>query len=304
MRDKVFRIIYSSIPEPGRRNLVEAYINALERELDRARERAITDDLTGLDHRNSFDVALKRMISRSLRIQSSPTLGKKPKSILTCITRGWEYPICCVMTDIDHFKKVNDTYGHQTGDAALRFFAKFLQTELSETDAVGRFGGEEFILGLEGASHEGAWKKLDEMRRKIKTQTVTNDLSLKFSSGICSSEHVPEIIFLYSKKLLSTVRDHIKGNNVSKQVSDIAKKLKKSPKTVDKMLRNIIETGNEFIDKGFKGTLSDVVTHYRSDFACFLFEHRADLALYQAKQTGRDKVCVWTPKGIVDKISG
>ena len=300
MREKVFSIIYSSIPEPGRRNLVEAYINALERELDRARERAITDDLTGLDNRKAFDVALKRMISRSLRIQSSPSLEKKPKSILTCITKGWEYPICCVMTDIDHFKNVNDTYGHQAGDAALRFFAKFLQNELSETDTVGRFGGEEFILGLEGASHKGAWKKLDEMRRKIKTKTVTDNISLRFSAGICSSEQVPEIIFMFSKKLLAMVRDHVKGVNVSKQISETAKKLKKSPKTVNKWLQNISTMGNEYIEKGFKGSLLDILTHNRSDFACFLFEHRADLALYHAKQTGRDKVCVWTSTGIVD----
>ena len=302
MRDKVLGIIRTSIPEPGRRNLVVAYINALERELDRAREKAITDDLTGIDNRRAFEIALKRMISRSLQIQVSASLHGKAKSIFTCITKGWEYPVSCVMTDIDHFKEVNDTFGHQTGDAALRFFSLYLAGKLTDTDALGRFGGEEFIVGLEGYNHIKAFDLIDNVRKGIQGRPVTEDLVIKFSAGISSSEHNPEIVMLYSKKIVTALLDYLKGKSIAKPLSEISRRLRKKEDQIEHWFSTIQEMGNEFIDKGCKCEMQDLLTHKRSDFACYIFEHRADLALYRAKETGRDKVCVWTPDGIIETI--
>ena len=293
-------IIRTSIPEPGRRNLVVAYINALERELDRAREKAITDELTGIDNRRAFEIALKRMISRSLKIQVSPTFGDKVKSIFTCITKGWDYPISCVMTDIDHFKKVNDTYGHQTGDAALRFFAQFFHTNLTDTDTVGRFGGEEFIIGLEDVNSVNTYNQINELREAIKKNPVNENVTLKFSAGISSSEHNPEIVLLYSKKIMGTFQDYLNNKPIAQPLLDIAKRLHRKPEVIEQWFINLREAGQEFITRGFKGDILELVTRLRSDFACFIFEQRADQALYRAKQTGRDKVCVWTPEGIVE----
>jgi len=302
MRNKVFRIIRASIPEPGRRNLVEAYINSLERAMEKANEKAITDSLTGIDNRRAFEIALKRMISRSLKIQAKSSAESKPQSILSCITKGWEYPVSCVMTDIDHFKEVNDTYGHQTGDMALRFFADYLKSQLTEMEAVGRFGGEEFILAFEGAPQKNAFLKVNEMRKEIQEMVVTNNLKLKFSAGICSSEHSPEIVLLFNKTILSVLKDYMKRKSVSKQMADIAKRLKTGNEKVETWFYNIKESGKEYISKAKISSLQEMLNHKRTDFCGYLMEQRADIALYRAKKTGRNKVCIWTPDGIIDQV--
>lgn len=68
------------------------------------------------------------------------------------------------MLDIDHFKQVNDTYGHATGDQILRSLARMLQQRLRRTDAIGRYGGEEFAIILPDTTGEAALKVLDEIR--------------------------------------------------------------------------------------------------------------------------------------------
>jgi diguanylate cyclase (GGDEF)-like protein len=68
--------------------------------------------------------------------------------------RGW--PLAIIFVDLDHFKKINDTYGHPAGDLVLKSTAKLLQTSVRDTDFVGRYGGEEFVVILPGTSREGA----------------------------------------------------------------------------------------------------------------------------------------------------
>ena len=86
---------------------------------------AIVDQLTGVMNRRGFLDAALRAISQARRAGTSLTL---------------------VMADLDHFKRINDTYGHATGDRALKRFATHLQSELRQADLVGRIGGEEFAL--------------------------------------------------------------------------------------------------------------------------------------------------------------
>lgn len=304
MRDNVYRIIRTAIPEPGRRNLVEAYINSLERELEKTREKSITDELTGVDNRRSFEVALKRMITRALRIQTTATKkDTKPKSIISCITNGWDYPLSCIMADIDHFKNVNDTYGHQTGDIALKFFAEYIRSSLSETDAMGRFGGEEFIIGLEGVSYFDAFNKLSQMRESVKTKKVADQVTLKFSAGISSAEFNPEIALIYNKTILSALRRYIDGKKDAKEIKNIAKRLDSDSDQVATWFENIRTAANDFLAGTKIKSMEDMFVSHRGDFCRFLFIQRADQALYRAKETGRDKVCIWTPDGIIDDIN-
>jgi len=77
--------------------------------------------------------------------------------------------------DIDHFKKVNDTYGHQAGDATLRMIADTLKNTMRETDVVGRYGGEEFVILLEDANSEGLAIVGERLRAKIAETDVSFD---------------------------------------------------------------------------------------------------------------------------------
>jgi diguanylate cyclase (GGDEF)-like protein len=84
-------------------------------------------------------------------------------------------PLSCVMCDIDKFKSVNDTYGHQAGDAVLRQFAKILQGEAREIDRIGRYGGEEFLLLLPGTVLDAAVTFADRVRKAVEEHTFTFD---------------------------------------------------------------------------------------------------------------------------------
>ena len=72
-------------------------------------------------------------------------------------------PVSVVMVDIDYFKKVNDTYGHPVGDQVIRSLAWLLKQRLRKTDIIGRYGGEEFLVGLVGRRHSRPCKIMDKI---------------------------------------------------------------------------------------------------------------------------------------------
>ncbi len=78
--------------------------------------------------------------------------------------RGMRVPLCLALIDLDNFKALNDTHGHAAGDAVLRRFARHLKRELRPLDAVGRIGGEEFMVVLPNAGLEGALAVLARLR--------------------------------------------------------------------------------------------------------------------------------------------
>lgn len=96
-------------------------------------------------------------------------------------------PLCFAMIDIDHFKKVNDTYGHPMGDRVIKSLALFLKQRLRKTDYVGRYGGEEFAIVLPDTRGDDAIKVLDDIRQRfseISYPAHPADLSCTFSCGI------------------------------------------------------------------------------------------------------------------------
>lgn len=131
-----------------------------------------TDRLTQLNNRGFWEECLVREYTRYQRYQTSSSL---------------------VMFDIDHFKKVNDTYGHQAGDEVIRSVSKCLRDNLRKTDIAGRYGGEEFgvILGNTGAGD--ALVFCERMRKEIEAMTVTHEgVDIRFTISLGISEIRPD----------------------------------------------------------------------------------------------------------------
>ncbi|WP_158219825.1 GGDEF domain-containing protein [Ideonella sp. A 288] len=121
-------------------------VHALERAQAELRHVASTDNLTGLQNRGSFTDTLGRDMARAAR------------------TGG---PLVLMMLDLDHFKHVNDEHGHPVGDALLQGIAGVLRGTLRDVDPVGRWGGEEFIVGLDACSLDDACEAAERVRRAI-----------------------------------------------------------------------------------------------------------------------------------------
>jgi two-component system cell cycle response regulator len=111
---------------------------------------ARTDALTGIDNRRRLEERLEETFVHSVRLNE---------------------PFACVMCDLDMFKSVNDTHGHQAGDEVLRQFAQILSDHAREMDRVGRYGGEEFMLILPGATLESAVTYAERMRKAVEGRT-------------------------------------------------------------------------------------------------------------------------------------
>ncbi|WP_162820867.1 GGDEF domain-containing protein [Microvirga calopogonii] len=95
--------------------------------------------------------------------------------------------LCVALIDIDHFKAVNDTYGHDAGDAVLRRFAQGCRERLREQDLLGRMGGEEFLLVLPGVRLNDAVRIVDAVRAGFPGDSLTDHLSemrFTFSAGV------------------------------------------------------------------------------------------------------------------------
>ena len=115
------------------------------------RNESIRDPLTGLFNRRYLEETLQREIRRSVRSEQS--LG-------------------VLMLDLDYFKKFNDTYGHDAGDAVLRETATFLSKSVRAEDVVCRFGGEEFVIILPVADLHATQARGEKIRSKLRELTV------------------------------------------------------------------------------------------------------------------------------------
>lgn len=128
-----------------------AQIEDLNRSLH---EQAIRDPLTGLFNRRYFEVTMEREAARLAR-ESGTT--------------------CLVAVDLDHFKRINDTHGHAAGDAVLRHVGRVLRSSVRASDIPCRFGGEEFVVALLGASLELGAARAESIRRALEQAPIDAD---------------------------------------------------------------------------------------------------------------------------------
>ena len=134
-------------------NASSGEVSRLKEDLEHMRREATTDALTGIANRKLFDSELRR--AAMIAMEEGETL-------------------CLLIIDIDHFKKFNDTYGHQIGDHVLKLLADTLTATIKGRDVAARYGGEEFSVILPNTSMENAIKVAEQIRHRISTRKLRN----------------------------------------------------------------------------------------------------------------------------------
>ncbi len=159
-------------------------IAELEQEIERLRQQLTTDELTQILSRKGLMELLKPLVSEVIFQLHHPERRKN------VIIRA----LSLIFIDIDHFKQVNDTYGHQAGDLVLKAVTKILRAGVREMDVVGRYGGEELIVGLVGASSKDAQASAEQLRKKIaETPIKFRDQIIKITASFGVATLSPDL---------------------------------------------------------------------------------------------------------------
>jgi diguanylate cyclase (GGDEF)-like protein len=165
-----FWLVFSSVALSIVGSFVLGYI-VIMRMVQRLEHLSQHDALTGLLNRRAIEQLLDREAQRLLRFNE---------------------PFTVLLIDIDHFKRINDRYGHAAGDVVLREVAIRLQAQAREVDRVARYGGEEFCVLLPHTVHEGAWQAAERLREAVCHHPIVwgeDHISVTISMGLaCASD--------------------------------------------------------------------------------------------------------------------
>ncbi len=129
----------------------------------RLKEQAVRDDLTGLYNRSLLEDSLQRAVTRNQRTG---------------------VPMTMLIFDIDHFKSINDTRGHHTGDLVLRGFGDLLRKSIRKSDMAFRIGGEEFLILFHNANEERSTDVAEKLRREVELTAFLPDCEVTISAGV------------------------------------------------------------------------------------------------------------------------
>ncbi len=142
-------------------------ISRLNVELEQARTKSLTDGLTGVNNRQSFDMYIRELVEKNSVIR---------------------HPFALFILDIDDFKAINDTYGHQTGDRIILAMVMKCKEFIRQEDFIARYGGDEFIIILQGASLRNAIKRAKQISKSIAgSQYRVDDLKKGLTLGFTVS---------------------------------------------------------------------------------------------------------------------
>ncbi len=171
-------------------------ITARKRTEEKLREMAITDSLTGVSNRRHFMYQATQEVERS---------------------RRYDRMFSLIMLDIDHFKSINDTHGHDTGDKVLVTFVELVRMELRQNDLLARFGGEEFVALLPETDLEGGVHVAERIRKRVEGVRLGDgekSLSMTVSAGVAVySEEYAELEPLIKKADQALYRAKEGGRN-------------------------------------------------------------------------------------------
>ena len=163
--------------------------------LHQQRQRAMTDPLTKLPNRHAYNERLHLEYNR---------------------WRRYKKPLCLAMADIDHFKNINDTYGHGKGDEVLTKCAQVLMDGLRSTDFVGRYGGEEFIILLPETSVKDAIRAMNKLRAQIRAASFETDsepFNVTMSFGVATFENKDDFNLVFNRADTALYRAKNRGRN-------------------------------------------------------------------------------------------
>ncbi len=141
-------------------------VESLKQQMEKVKQEIIIDPLTRTYNRRAYDEKIKQEMMGFQR---------------------YSRPTALAIVDIDHFKNVNDTYGHRTGDGVLRILSGVMKKEIREIDVLARYGGEEFALILPHTSYEQALDVTERIRRKVEESRFTyksKPFSVTISIGV------------------------------------------------------------------------------------------------------------------------
>jgi diguanylate cyclase len=153
-----------------------AQVSDLRDKLDNVRKESLTDALTNIANRKAFDDAVKQA--------------------LDAVAHGEE--VTLLLCDIDHFKRFNDTWGHQTGDQVLRLVAHCLSENVKGRDTAARYGGEEFAVLLRGINLESATRVAEQIRETVETKKLIKKSTGEILGAITISIGVAQFAALES----------------------------------------------------------------------------------------------------------
>jgi diguanylate cyclase (GGDEF)-like protein len=161
---------------------------ALQKSKEEYRKLSVTDRLTQLPNRLKLDQVLQQETLRSRRSQD---------------------PFAVILLDIDHFKKVNDTHGHQTGDLILQEVAQVLRQTLRETDLAGRWGGEEFLVIATSTDLEGGRALAERLRSALREKPFTDVGQVTCSFGVAAyqDDSTPSLLVSKADEALYQAKD-------------------------------------------------------------------------------------------------
>ncbi|MBM4428661.1 MAG: GGDEF domain-containing protein, partial [Chloroflexi bacterium] len=150
------------------KNAIEEINKVLQRAFEREQLASRTDSLTGIFNRRYFFELLDYEFS---------------------VTTRYGRPLSIVMFDIDHFKQINDMYGHLVGDKVLQLVAKTTRSKLREADVIARYGGDEFVILLPNSQSQEAYVVLERICKSILSSKLTakkKKIPISISVGIAS----------------------------------------------------------------------------------------------------------------------